>query len=117
MFCGKYLCLAIRCVSLPPISSTSSYGLFLAFGPQGLLEKQAKESAARIDKLEQALSEVRKEYNQVWPWQFSIERHRMGGREILCWMPVSFVRPEQLSKAPGTNKAPGTSKAALLGIE
>lgn len=33
---------------------------------QGLLEKQRKESAIRIDKLEQALSEIRKEYNEVW---------------------------------------------------
>ncbi|CAM9262946.1 unnamed protein product, partial [Ectocarpus fasciculatus] len=32
---------------------------------KGLLEKQRKESAARIDKLEQALSELRKEYNEV----------------------------------------------------
>lgn len=32
---------------------------------QGLLEKQRKESAARIDKLEHALSEIRKEYNEV----------------------------------------------------
>ncbi|CAM9386389.1 unnamed protein product, partial [Ectocarpus sp. 8 AP-2014] len=32
---------------------------------KGLLEKQKKESAARIDKLEQALSELRKEYNEV----------------------------------------------------
>ncbi|CAN0152673.1 unnamed protein product, partial [Laminaria digitata] len=30
-----------------------------------LLEKQRKESAARIDKLEYALSEIRKEYNEV----------------------------------------------------
>ena len=33
---------------------------------QGLLEKQRKESAIRIDKLEQALSEIRKENNEVW---------------------------------------------------
>ncbi|CAN0120353.1 unnamed protein product [Scytosiphon promiscuus] len=32
---------------------------------KGLLEKQRKESAIRIDKLEQALSEIRKEYNEV----------------------------------------------------
>lgn len=39
---------------------------FFTLDPQGLLEKQREDSAARIDKLEQALSEVRQEYNEVW---------------------------------------------------
>lgn len=33
---------------------------------QGLLEKQREEADVRIDSLEQALSEVRKEYNEVY---------------------------------------------------
>lgn len=41
-----------------------------------MLARQREESAARIDSLEQALSEIRKEYNEV--------RSRCGKRIITC---------------------------------